>query len=69
MISNNAFVGLPRLTHTHTIDCQQVFIDKDLLVILQIIDDDDFEPTAAKDFFQNHLMKFEPHLLTDLGMK
>jgi ubiquitin carboxyl-terminal hydrolase 9/24 len=34
----------------------------------EIIDEDDFEPKAAKDFFQNHLMKLEPHLLTDLGM-
>ncbi|CAF3941595.1 unnamed protein product, partial [Rotaria sp. Silwood2] len=30
--------------------------------------EDDFEPKAAKEFFQNHLMKLEPHLLTDLGM-
>ncbi|CAF0941972.1 unnamed protein product [Adineta ricciae] len=34
----------------------------------EIIDEDDFEPKAAKDFFQNHLMKLEPNLLTDLGM-
>ncbi|CAF2622279.1 unnamed protein product [Rotaria sp. Silwood2] len=34
----------------------------------EIIDEDDFEPKAAKEFFQNHLMKLEPHLLTDLGM-
>ncbi|CAF3335952.1 unnamed protein product [Rotaria socialis] len=34
----------------------------------EIIDEDDFEPKAAKEFFQNHLMKLEAHFLTDLGM-
>jgi len=34
----------------------------------EIIDEDDFEPKAAKDFFENHLMKLEPFYLTDLGM-
>ena len=35
----------------------------------EIIDEEDFEPRAAQDFFQNHLMKLEPNLLTDLGMR
>ncbi len=38
-------------------------------LFIQIIDEGDFEANAAQDFFQNHLMKLEPHLLTDLGMK
>lgn len=34
-----------------------------------MIDEVGLEPKTAKDFFQNQLMKLEPHLLTDLGMK
>ncbi|CAF5163366.1 unnamed protein product [Rotaria magnacalcarata] len=35
----------------------------------EIIDEVGFDFKTGKDFFQNHFMKLEPHLLTDLGMK
>ncbi|CAF3635592.1 unnamed protein product [Rotaria socialis] len=34
----------------------------------EIIDEVGFDFKTGKDFFQNHFMKLEPHLLTDLGM-
>lgn len=33
-----------------------------------IIDEVGFEPKTSKEFFQNQIMKLEPHLLTNLGM-
>ncbi|UJR08730.1 hypothetical protein I4U23_012987 [Adineta vaga] len=33
-----------------------------------IIEDVGFESKSGKEFFQNHFLKLEPHLLTDLGM-
>ncbi|CAF3511540.1 unnamed protein product [Adineta steineri] len=34
----------------------------------EITDDVGFESKSGKNFFQNHFMKLDPHLLTDLGM-
>ncbi|CAF1148229.1 unnamed protein product [Rotaria sordida] len=34
----------------------------------EIIDEVGFDFKAGKEFFQNHFMKLEPHLLTELGM-
>ena len=36
---------------------------------VQTIDEVGFDIKTTKDFFQHQIMKLEPHLLTDLGMK